>query len=262
MKMQQGLHASTKTVSNHLGGINASQVKRVQRTGSVSLLYSHDLGFTRHVVEIFENGTYICHLNESPCFRRGTHEVMARLHGYDLTEMEGVMVARAASAAPHAQAADPGDLFAQPVLAASAQLEQGATGAVKEFRFLVVRKKSANGGRYDAGRLITVQMTQSEFDCLQSRTERVHAAIEQQLGLSLAESPAWSEQPLVPGGFEALLRDAIAASAEARFIAYYPDALRHRDYKRVVVNGMPYRYQSFSNDQIIKWAPEAVALMH
>lgn len=90
------------------GGINAAEVMRVDRPRSVTLLYSHDDGFTRHAVEIFEDGTYHCRLNESVCFRRGTHEHMAKLHGYTLTELkERMYAARNEQRSP--QAAEPQD---------------------------------------------------------------------------------------------------------------------------------------------------------
>lgn len=67
--------------------MNIGEVKRVDKRGATALLYSHDDGFTRHVVEIYPNGSHLCRINESPCFRRGTHDHMARAHGFDLTDM-------------------------------------------------------------------------------------------------------------------------------------------------------------------------------
>lgn len=67
--------------------MNTSDVKMIERNGAQVLLYSHDDGFTRHVVEISPEGRYRCLLNESPCFRRGTHDRMARLHGLELANM-------------------------------------------------------------------------------------------------------------------------------------------------------------------------------
>lgn len=77
--------------------MNVSEVKRIERAGSTVLLYSHDGDFTRHAVEIFENGTYQSRLNEVVCFRRGTHDDMAKLHGYMLAEMKAVVQAPARS---------------------------------------------------------------------------------------------------------------------------------------------------------------------
>jgi aspartate oxidase len=68
--------------------MNLSEVTRIDRQGAIALLYSHDDGFTRHVVEIYPSGQYICRINEVPCFRRGTHDRMARLHGFELTQLE------------------------------------------------------------------------------------------------------------------------------------------------------------------------------
>lgn len=70
--------------------MNISEVTRIDRQGVIALLYSHDDGFTRHVVEIYPSGQYICRINEVPCFRRGTHDWMARLHGFELVRLERV----------------------------------------------------------------------------------------------------------------------------------------------------------------------------
>lgn len=56
------------------------------KNGAFKLLYSHDDGYTRHVVEFLPDG-YCCRLNEIACFKRGTHEKMARLHGIDLNAL-------------------------------------------------------------------------------------------------------------------------------------------------------------------------------
>lgn len=68
--------------------MNIGEIKKIERRGATKFLYSHDDGFTRHVVEIYPEGNYLCRINESPCFRRGTHDKMAKLNGYDLANME------------------------------------------------------------------------------------------------------------------------------------------------------------------------------
>ncbi|AFN39168.1 hypothetical protein F485_gp278 [Aeromonas phage CC2] len=50
------------------------------------LIYSHDDGFTRHVVQIYDGG-YACYLNESRCFKRKTHELMMTQCGIDPKEI-------------------------------------------------------------------------------------------------------------------------------------------------------------------------------
>lgn len=70
--------------------MNLSEVTRIDRQGVIALLYSHDDGFTRHVVEIYRSGQYTCRINEVPCFMRGTHVRMARLHGFTLDRLERV----------------------------------------------------------------------------------------------------------------------------------------------------------------------------
>lgn len=61
--------------------MNRTDVKEIARTDSLTLLYSHDDSRTRHAVEI--RGTrYVCRLNESPCFQRGTHQAMLRVAGF------------------------------------------------------------------------------------------------------------------------------------------------------------------------------------
>lgn len=61
---------------------------KVERADRTTLLYSHDDGFTRYAIDI-KDGRYSCLLNESPCFRRGTHDHMARAHGINLCQLEG-----------------------------------------------------------------------------------------------------------------------------------------------------------------------------
>lgn len=65
--------------------MNADQIIVVIKPGKTTLLYSHDDSRTRHAVDLIDGNAYACRLNEIPCFRRGTHERMARLHGDDLT---------------------------------------------------------------------------------------------------------------------------------------------------------------------------------
>jgi hypothetical protein len=70
--------------------VNASNVTLVHgQRGARRLIYSHDGGFTRHVVELLPDG-YITRINETPCARRGTHDRMARLFGVDLCAMDCV----------------------------------------------------------------------------------------------------------------------------------------------------------------------------
>lgn len=65
--------------------MNADQIIVVISPGKTTLLYSHDASVTRYAVDLFDGDAYACRLNEVPCFRRGTHDRMARLHGDDLT---------------------------------------------------------------------------------------------------------------------------------------------------------------------------------
>lgn len=70
--------------------MNISEVIRLEgKGGAYSLLYSHDTGYTRHVVVVIDS-EYYCLLNEVPVFNRGTHQKMAKLHGLDLSEMNCV----------------------------------------------------------------------------------------------------------------------------------------------------------------------------
>lgn len=68
--------------------MNIYDVHKINRNGLTILLYSHDDSFTRHVVEFDQDGYYLCRINEQPCFRRGTHDRMAKLHGFDLNQMD------------------------------------------------------------------------------------------------------------------------------------------------------------------------------
>lgn len=67
--------------------MNKSEVTVVSRTDKTTLLYSHDTGFTRYAIDLFDD-SYACRLNEVPCFRRGTHDRMAVLHGDDLNLLQ------------------------------------------------------------------------------------------------------------------------------------------------------------------------------
>lgn len=67
--------------------MNKESVTRVDgKQDTFKLLYSHDEGYTRHVVEVLPDG-YVCRINEIACFKRGTHEWMARLHGISLNTL-------------------------------------------------------------------------------------------------------------------------------------------------------------------------------
>jgi hypothetical protein len=65
----------------------AEVIRLEGRAGAYSLLYSHDDGFTRHVVEVLPDG-YVTRINEVPCMRRGTHDHMASAHGLTLSAMD------------------------------------------------------------------------------------------------------------------------------------------------------------------------------
>lgn len=64
------------------------EVVRIEgKAGAFKLLYSHDGGYTRYVVGITREG-YFTLLNEVPCFTRGTHEKMAKMHGINLHDFD------------------------------------------------------------------------------------------------------------------------------------------------------------------------------
>jgi hypothetical protein len=68
--------------------MKTSEITRVDgKAGAYKLIYSHDGGFTRYVVAIMGN-EYFCLINESACFKRGTHEKMVKLFGANLNDME------------------------------------------------------------------------------------------------------------------------------------------------------------------------------
>lgn len=68
--------------------MNKSEVLKVDsKAANYCLLYSHDTGYTRHVVAVIGND-YYCLLNEVPVFTRGTHQKMAKLYGLDLNKMD------------------------------------------------------------------------------------------------------------------------------------------------------------------------------
>jgi len=77
--------------------MNYSDIIKIDgKAGAFKLLYSHNDGFTRHVVAIC-GSEYFCLLNEVPCFRRSTHEKMAKLHCVDLASLECITFSEAAS---------------------------------------------------------------------------------------------------------------------------------------------------------------------
>lgn len=67
--------------------MNTSDVIKQARKDGFSLLHSHDDGFTRHRIDFYSDGTFACLINEQMCFRRGTHDAMAKVHGIDLLLM-------------------------------------------------------------------------------------------------------------------------------------------------------------------------------
>lgn len=74
--------------------MNDSEIVCVEgKNGAYRLLYTHDDGFTRHVVEIEPDG-YSCLINEQRCFTRGTHERMEKLSGVNLNELNKLTVAK------------------------------------------------------------------------------------------------------------------------------------------------------------------------
>ena len=66
--------------------MNQSEVIKIKNGESIKLLYSHDNGFTRYCVEIIGNN-YLTRINESHCFKTGTHEKMAKHNRFNLNEM-------------------------------------------------------------------------------------------------------------------------------------------------------------------------------
>jgi hypothetical protein len=74
--------------------MNIAEVTCIKRGGVISLLYSHDGGFTRHVVDIFHGEYAVCRINEVESFRRGTHMRMAALHGFDLSDLKSGLLRR------------------------------------------------------------------------------------------------------------------------------------------------------------------------
>ena len=69
--------------------MNQLEVIKINKNKSITLLYSHDNGFTRYSIEIIGNN-YLTRMNESPCFKTGTHEKMAKHKGFNLNEMSCV----------------------------------------------------------------------------------------------------------------------------------------------------------------------------
>lgn len=69
--------------------MNNHEIIRIEnKQGGESLLYSHDDGFTRYKVIITAELKWECYINESRCFKRGTHELIAKLSGFNLNDME------------------------------------------------------------------------------------------------------------------------------------------------------------------------------
>jgi hypothetical protein len=66
--------------------MNPPRVKLFICSDMTKLFYSHDDSITRYVVELTDHG-YRCRLNEVPCFKRRTHELMAKVYGVDLNEL-------------------------------------------------------------------------------------------------------------------------------------------------------------------------------
>lgn len=67
--------------------MNTKDVIRHEKKDGFSLLYSHDGDFTRHRIDFYSDGTFACLINEQMCFRRGTHDAMAKVLCIDLLSM-------------------------------------------------------------------------------------------------------------------------------------------------------------------------------
>ena len=68
--------------------MNTSDVIKQAKKDGFSLLYSHDGDFTRHRIDFYSDGTFACLITEQRCFRRGTHDAMAKVHDIDLLSLK------------------------------------------------------------------------------------------------------------------------------------------------------------------------------
>lgn len=125
----------------------------------------------------------------------------------------------------------------------------------KEFRFNVSRKKAlAEALGVAQTLLITLSLTQEQFEDYQYLKANVHEKLAS-IGINDDEDVYWREDPPVADGFIEKLRDAIGAQAEVQFLAYYAHSFHHRTYKEVLIDGVRYRWMSFSSDHFVKFAP-------
>lgn len=56
------------------------------KSGAVTVLLSDDAGYNRHSL-VVKDGGYITRVDEVECFRRTTHEAMAKAAGLDLSAL-------------------------------------------------------------------------------------------------------------------------------------------------------------------------------
>lgn len=136
------------------------------------------------------------------------------------------------------------------------QSTQGLTvNQPKQFDFIYTRKgRVENSSRH--GRF-SITISQSQFEDYQVLKQHVHKALTD-LGLWQAEKPCWHEAPVVAPSTVEKLRAAIGASSEAQFIAAYAHSSHHQTYKKITVDGVAYRWESFSSGHFIKFAPALV----
>lgn len=128
--------------------------------------------------------------------------------------------------------------------------------ATKEFAFNYIHKEIESMPVLRGS--FVIELTQAQFEDYQLLKQSVHTRLAE-LGLQETRNTYWYEAPpAVEAETIEKLRTAIKASDEAQFAAYYPHGFHHQHYNHIKVDGIAYRWKSFSCDQFIKFAPALV----
>ena len=130
-------------------------------------------------------------------------------------------------------------------------VERNLLQDTKVFDFKINQQRHPDGS-VPEGQMISVAMTQEQFEDHQTKRDFVHDGI-RAIGLNPAEV-VWFESPPIDEVTERAFKEHIGAAPDAQLIAYYPHSVHHRHYKEATLNGVKYLYMSFQNGHFIKFA--------
>lgn len=127
---------------------------------------------------------------------------------------------------------------------------------MKSFNFRIYPNdlQVAHSGRQI---IIALDMTQAQFEDYQWLKKSVHAAAKE---AGYPDIYNWHDEPAYTPELLAQLRQAIGCDADAELILYHAHSYQHQHYKKVMLDGVKYRYMAFSDGRFIKIAQELTAM--